>query len=135
AMPEFSICIPAYKSRFLRECIQSILRQTTIGFELIILNDCSPEPVKELVHEFHDSRIRYYENEENAGALRLTDNWNRCLQLATGKYVIIMGDDDRLQPDYLEEFGRLIGRHPGLDVYHCRSTIINDAGEPLQLTP
>lgn len=134
-MPEFSICIPAYKSRFLRECIQSVLRQTTTGFELIILNDCSPEPVKEIVQEFHDIRIRYYENEENTGALRLTDNWNRCLRLATGNYLIIMGDDDRLQPDYLEEFSRLIGGYPGLDVYHCRSTIINDAGEPLQLTP
>jgi len=134
-MPEFSICIPAYKSRFLRECIHSILQQTITGFELIILNDCSPEPLKEIVQEFNDSRIRYYENERNVGAERLTDNWNRCLQLATGNYLVIMGDDDRLQPDYLDEFTRLIGRFPALDVYHCRSTIINDTGEALQLTP
>ncbi|MGK6353113.1 glycosyltransferase family 2 protein [Parapedobacter sp. DT-150] len=134
-MPKFSVCIPAYKSRFLQECIQSILAQSIADFELIILNDCSPEPVAQLVAAFTDSRIRYHENERNVGAVRLTDNWNKCLALAEGEYLVMMGDDDRMAPDYLEEFSALIATYPGLAVYHCRSLVIDDRGQPRQLTP
>ena len=134
-MPKFSVCIPAYKSRFLEECIRSILEQTVSDFELIILNDSSPEPVKDIVHAFTDTRIRYNENERNVGAVRLTDNWNKCLALAKGEYIVIMGDDDRMEPGYLEEFAVLIASDPDLDVYHCRSLVIDDRGSPVRLTP
>jgi len=134
-MPKFSVCIPAYKSRFLAECIQSILAQSVGDFELIVLNDCSPEPVSQLVGSFDDVRIRYYENEHNVGAVRLTDNWNKCAALAQGEYLVMMGDDDRMEVDYLEEFTRLMDDYPGLDVYHCRSVVIDDEGRPLALTP
>ncbi|WP_028296514.1 glycosyltransferase [Olivibacter sitiensis] len=133
--PRYSICIPAYKSRFLRECIQSILAQRYTDFELIILNDCSPEPVKRIASNFKDGRIRYEENDKNVGAVRLVDNWNKCLQMAKGEFIMIMGDDDMLASDYLDEFEKLIQSYPALDVYHCRSTIINSKGEPVMLTP
>ena len=134
-MPKFSVCIPAYKSRFLEECIRSILAQSVGDFELIVLNDGSPEPVAEIVHTFEDSRIRYEENDHNVGAIRLTDNWNKCVALAQGEYLVMMGDDDRMAVDYLEVFMQLIDDYPDLDVYHCRSLVIDDQGQPLQLTP
>ena len=134
-MIEFSICIPAYKEEFLKECIQSILQQSLQDFELIILNDCSPASVEEIVATFHDERIRYFKNERNVGAVKLVDNWNKCLGLARGEYLVIMGDDDLLEPDYLEEFSDIISAYPNLDVYHCRSKIINDEGETLMLSP
>lgn len=134
-MPKFSICIPAYKSRYLEACIQSILAQSVPDFELIVLNDCSPEPVRAIVDSFIDNRIRYVENETNVGGLKLVDNWNKCLSLAEGEYIMVMGDDDRLETDYLEEFLRLIADYPDLNVYHCRSLIIDDEGAPIQLTP
>src|SRR5690606_13198643 len=120
---------------FLAECIQSILQQSITDFELIILNDCSPQPVKQIVAGFSDTRIRYFENEKNVGAVRLTDNWNKCLSLATGVFTMIMGDDDRLEPDYLETFSALISTYPELSVFHCRSVVIDEAGNPLSLTP
>lgn len=134
-MPKFSICIPAYKTRFLAECIQSILQQSVTDFELIILNDCSPEPVRQIVAGFKDTRIHYFENERNVGAVQLTDNWNTCLSRAKGEFIMMMGDDDRLTVDYLSEFEGLIANYPNLDVYHCRSLIIDDGGNPLMLTP
>ncbi len=134
-MTNYSICIPAYKSKYLKECIESILNQTVSDFELIILNDCSPEPVKEIVTTFEDPRIRYFENEKNVGSLDLVDNWNKCLSYAIGEFVIIMGDDDILRPDYLEEFSTLISNFPALDVYHCRSLVIDDLGTEVMLTP
>src|SRR5690606_5931793 len=103
-MTKFSICIPAYKEEFLKECIQSILQQSLQDFELIILNDCSPAPLEEIVGTFDDPRIRYFKNEHNVGAVKLVDNWHKCLGLAIGDYVVIMGEDDLLEPHYLGEF-------------------------------
>ncbi|MBD8490038.1 glycosyltransferase [Echinicola sp. CAU 1574] len=132
---KYSICIPAYKSKFLKECIESILDQTVKDFELIILNDCSPQPIEEVVTHFDDPRIQYHKNQSNVGALNLVDNWNKCLSLAKGEYIVIMGDDDLLEPDYLEEFSRMISQYPDLNVYHCRSQIIDDNGDTRLLTP
>ena len=115
--------------------MDSILGQSFQDLELIILNDCSPEPIEQIVSGFQDSRIRYYKNEKNVGALKLVDNWNKCLSLCSGEYMVIMGDDDLLEPDYLEEFSRLIASFPDLEVFHCRSKIINDDGETIMLTP
>lgn len=134
-MVKFSICIPAFKSSFLQECIESILAQSIVDFELIILNDCSPQPVEEIVKRFTDPRIRYFSNEKNVGAFHLVNNWNKCLSLATGEFFLIMGDDDLLHPKYLLEFSRLIEKFPHLNIFHCRSKIINDAGETVRLTP
>lgn len=134
-MVKYSICIPAYKSKFLKECIQSILSQTLGDLELIVLNDCSPEPIEEIVSQFEDNRITYTKNSSNVGSLNLVDNWNKCLSMAHGEYIMIMGDDDLLEPDYLEEFSKLIAKYPELDVYHCRSKIIDDDGNTVMLTP
>jgi glycosyltransferase involved in cell wall biosynthesis len=132
---QFSIAIPAYKSTFLKECIESVLKQTVTDFELIIVNDCSPQPIDEIVSQFTDSRISYFKNEKNLGAEGLVTNWNNCLAKATGNFFIMMGDDDTMQPDYLEEFNKLLNKFPALDVYHCRTVIIDDKSAPIALTP
>ena len=131
----FTIVIPAYKSQFLEECIASILSQTISDFELIIVNDCSPQPVEEIVKKFTDPRIKYSRNESNIGAEHLVTNWNNALILANGKFFMMMGDDDRLEHNYLEEFIKLIDKYEDLDVYHCRSKIIDENSTPFKLTP
>ena len=131
----FTIVIPAYKSQFLEECITSIISQTLSDFELIIVNDCSPQPVEEIVKKFTDPRIKYSRNESNIGAEHLVTNWNNALKLANGKFFMMMGDDDKLEPNYLEEFSKLIDKYKDLDVYHCRSKIIDENSIPFKLTP
>jgi glycosyltransferase involved in cell wall biosynthesis len=133
--PLFSVCISAYKSKFLYDAISSILNQTYSEFELIILDDCSPNPISEVIGQFSDIRISYIKNEVNVGAENLVHNWNKCLQLANGEYIIMMGDDDILKPNYLEVFKNLIIRYPMLDIYHCRSEIIDENSKTVMLTP
>lgn len=130
----FSIGIPAFKSKFLDECLRSILNQTYPHFELIIINDCSPEPLEAIIHAYKDDRILYSKNEKNTGAEHVVVNWNKCLFKAKGDFFILMGDDDMMEPDYLKEFVRLIDRYPDLDVYHTRTCIINEASQPTGLT-
>ena len=126
---KFSITIPAYTQRYLYEAIASCLAQTYKDFELIIVDDASPEDLKSVVDMFQDDRIRYYRNEKNCGALNVVDNWNICLEYAKGDYVICMGDDDKLLPNCLEEYSKLMDKYPGLNIYHGMTEIINEHSE------
>ncbi|MFA6832241.1 MAG: glycosyltransferase, partial [Bacteroidaceae bacterium] len=65
---KFSITVPAYKAQFLKECIDSILAQTYQNFELIIVNDNSPQNLEHIVSKYHDERIHYYKNKIGFGA-------------------------------------------------------------------
>lgn len=134
-MIRFSIAIPAFKTKFLSDCISSILQQSYSAFELIIVNDKSPQPVKSIVDTFEDPRIRYYENDFNIGAYNLVNNWNKCLSYASGDYFVMMGDDDMMEPNYLKEFAMLIERYPDVNVLHCRTLIMDENGRPRMLTP
>ncbi|MDM8155836.1 glycosyltransferase family 2 protein, partial [Bacteroides gallinaceum] len=130
---KFSVTIPAYKAKFLKECIESVLAQTYKDFELIIVNDASPEDLTSIVQSFDDPRIRYYINETNCGALNVVDNWNKCLSYATGEYIICMGDDDKLKPNCLQIYNALIEKYPDLDVYHGWTEIINEKSETIDI--
>ena len=129
---KFSIGIPAYKAKYIQECINSILAQSYSDFELIIVNDASPEDIDGIVNTFTDSRIRFFTNEQNYGAERVIENWNKCLSLARGEYFLLMGDDDVLAPTYLETFYKVINCHPNYNVFHCQTIIIDSNGIKIQ---
>ena len=131
---KFSVGIPAYKGKYLKECVESILSQVYADFELIIVNDASPENLDKIICGFTDKRIRYYKNERNFGAVNVVDNWNKCLSYAVGEYFVLMGDDDTMEPNYLEEFANLIEKYPDCGVYHCRVKIIDDQSDFISLT-
>lgn len=123
---KFSLTIPAYKARYLRDAIVSCISQTYENFELIIVDDASPENLRAIVDQFDDCRIRYYRNAKNCGAACVYDNWNICLSYCTGDFVICMGDDDCLLPNCLADYAQLIGQYPNLDVYHAMTEIIDE---------
>ena len=123
---KYTIAIPAYKSDFLKECIESILNQTFQDFELIIIDDASPYPIREIISQFNDPRISYYRNKTNSGAINVVDNWNKCLSLAQGEYFCLMGDDDIMGCEYLAEINKLIQQFPTVCVFHGRTMEINE---------
>lgn len=130
----FSILIPAYKAAFLKETIDSILSQRYNSFEIVLVNDSSPEDIDSIVKQYNDERIKYYENEKNIGAVDLVDNWNKCLEYAKGDYVICMGDDDKLLTNCLEEYKKLIDKYPGIGLLHGWTEIIDENSVPYQMT-
>lgn len=132
--PTYTVAIPAYKGKYLRDCIASILAQSMADFELIVVDDCSPDDIPGIVGEFPAGSIRYYRNETNTGARNVVDNWNKCLSLARGRFFVLMGDDDMMEPNYLEEFSKLIAQYPNLEVYHCRCKVVDERGRPLFLS-
>lgn len=134
ASTKFSIGIPAYKSKYLKECIDSCLAQTYFNFELIIVNDASPEDIDQITLSYTDTRISYYKNEKNYGAEHVVNNWNKCLQYATGDFFVLLGDDDRMEVNYLEVINELILKYSNLDIYHCRTKIIDEFSQTIMYT-
>ncbi len=60
-----SVLIPVYNGApFLKEALDSILNQTFTDFELILLNDASPDNSEEIIKQYNDDRIRYYRNKK-----------------------------------------------------------------------
>lgn len=131
--PTFSIAIPAFKRSFLHECIQSVLNQTFPDFELIIVNDHSPQNLDEIVCQFSDPRIVYIKNDTGFGAYNISKNWNKCLNMAHGQFFMCIGDDDKLLPDCLEKYMTLLDDYPGFDIYHAGTQLINEQSEVIDL--
>lgn len=132
---KFSIAIPAYKSKFLAKAIESCLRQTYANFELIVVDDCSPEKLEDIVSLYDDSRIRFFRNSQNCGAECVVDNWNICLSYCCGEWIICMGDDDMLMPNCLEKYAEAIDKYPSLDEFHARTRLIDENDLLLKILP
>ena len=130
--PMFSFIMPCYKRQFLRKAIESIITQTYNDFELVVVNDASPENLCEVVDSICDQRLRYEENITNIGGSDLVACWNHCLQFARGEYVILATDDDMIEPTYLEDAVRLIRKYPDVDLLRQGVRKIDPMGEPLE---
>lgn len=130
---KYSFVLPAYKATFFKEAVDSILTQTYKEFELIIVNDASPEDLDSIVKNYSDTRIRYYKNEKNIGGKDLVAQWNHCLEYAQGDYIILASDDDVYHPEYLEKMDVLVNKYPDVNVFRPRIQIINQFGDILEL--
>lgn len=130
----FTISIPAYKRQFLRACIDSVLAQTYQDFEVVIVDDNSPQHLKEIIDDYKgDPRIHYYRNDVGFGGRNVVGNWNKCLEYAQGEFIICMGDDDMLTPSCLANYHALIEKYPNLNIYHTRTEIIDEQAMPIDI--
>jgi glycosyltransferase involved in cell wall biosynthesis len=101
SLPLVSICIPTYRgAATLAATIASVLAQDYPNLEVWVVDDQSPDDTAGVVQSFGDARVHYVRNEHNLGA---QGNWNRCLQLARGKYYKLLPHDDLLAPGALRE--------------------------------
>lgn len=126
-----SFVMPAYKARYIRLAIESIVNQTNPGWELIIVDDCSPEDLKFVVEEFRDERIRYVRNEHNIGGSNLVNQWNHSISFARGEWIVLAADDDVYASTFCEECMRLVEKYPGVDLVRSRVLQIDEQGNPL----
>ena len=97
-----SIIMPSYNTAsFIGESIQSVLAQSYKDWELIIVDDCSPDNTDEVVKPYlSDERIKYIKNDRNSGA---AVSRNRALREAKGKWIAFLDSDDLWMPDKLKK--------------------------------
>ena len=101
--PRVSIIIPIYNAeKFLRECMNSILRQSFTDFEVILVNDGSKDASRQICEEYskQDSRIILI-NQHNAGVDKAR---NAGLAVMRGEFVTFMDSDDWAETDWLQSY-------------------------------
>lgn len=107
--PEISVIVPVYKvEKYLNECIDSVLAQTFTDFELILVDDESPDSCPALCDAAaeKDSRVRViHKTNGGAGAAR-----NAGLDIARGNWIVFMDSDDMAAPKLLETMHRRAGQ-------------------------
>lgn len=99
-MAEITVIVPIYKvEKYLRKCVDSILAQTFTDYELILVDDGSPDGCPQICDEYQtqDARIQVI-HKKNGG---LSDARNAALDIAVGKYITFVDSDDWITPDAL----------------------------------
>jgi len=100
--PKVSIIIPVYNvEKYLRECLDSVVKQTLQEIEIICVNDCSTDDSLKVLKEYteNDKRIIVIDNKENRGAAAAR---NQMLEIASGEYVGFVDSDDFIDPNFYE---------------------------------
>lgn len=128
--PLISIITPTYNTpeKFFREMVDSVLGQTYKNWELIIVDDASPDQsVKQLILEYaeQDNRIKYIflsENHHIAGAT------NEAIKIASGEFISLFDHDDILRPNALFEIASALNIHGNLDfIYTDEDKVIGES--------
>lgn len=128
-MPKISVVVPVYGGeKYLGTCIDSILGQTFKDFELLLLDDGSPDRSGEICDEYarKDGRVRViHKKNEGINATR-----RRGVHETAGEWVAFCDDDDTMEPDALESMYALVGGRrlfqalPSFPTSGCQLTLI-----------
>lgn len=103
------IVIPAYKAKFLPALLESLADQTSKDFSVIVSDDASPDPIRQICRDYSEKlRLRYVRFERNLGGADLAAHWNRSVKLSAAEWVLLPGDDDVLEPTCIEFFWRTL---------------------------
>lgn len=116
---------------FLAEAIDCLLRQTFKDLELIICDNASTDKTEEICREraARDSRVRYYRNETNIGAMK---NFNKVVSLAQGRYFKWAAHDDVHDETCVERCVEILEKEPGVVLVYARAQDIDENGALLK---
>jgi len=127
-MPAVSVVIPVYKAeRYVGAAMQSVLDQTFTDFEVIAVDDGSPDGSFTVLERFSDPRLRIV-RQENRG---LAGARNTGIREARGEIIGLLDADDLWMPRKLELHIAHLHSNPAVGVSFCHSALIDDDGRPL----
>lgn len=98
--PLVTIAIPTYNRAdgYLREALESALAQAYEHLEIVVVDNASQDATPDYVGSIDDTRLRYIRNPKNLG---VNGNFNACIDNARGEYVLVLHDDDSIDPDFI----------------------------------
>ncbi len=130
-LPLVSILIPTYnRAAYLRIALESALAQTYPNIEVVVLDDASTDATPEVVRSFQeqDKRVLYVRNHLNRG---LVANWRQGVEIAQGDFFCFLGDDDALEPAFVEALMRPLQKDASLVLAFCDHWIMDAQGQRL----
>lgn len=129
--PKVTVLIPVYnREQYVATAIESILAQSFIDFELLLIDDGSTDGSVEILRCYTtDPRVRLVCNEHNLG---IPKTRNRGIDLARGEYVAMLDSDDWAYPRRLEKQVAFLDRHRDFAVVGAWATEMNEKGRSLR---
>ncbi|MET0967990.1 MAG: glycosyltransferase, partial [Tardiphaga sp.] len=110
----FSIVIPCLnRNKLVSEAVQTVLKQNYTNFDICVFDNASKVPLAHTLRQFNNAHIRIERSEE---VLPVTQSWNRALDMASGEYVTLLGDDDGLLPNFFARINSLADAFGNPDV-------------------
>lgn len=126
-----TIIITYYNFKYFRETLQSLVNQTNKDFKVFVGNDKSPDDPFEIINEFQDLLdLTYIKFDENVGGKDLTKQWIRCLDFITTEWFLILGDDDLLHKNAVDEFYKTKKGTSDFNVFRFSIQRIDNFGKP-----
>ncbi len=133
APPLVTVAMPVYNAgRYLRLAVLSIVKQTFTDWELLIIDDGSTDNALQDIIDIDDVRIRILRDGVNKG---LAARLNECIDLARGKYIARMDQDDVSYPERFERQIDTLKKDPLLDMVATRALAISSDDEAISLFP
>jgi glycosyltransferase involved in cell wall biosynthesis len=124
-VPHISVIIPLYnKEKYVKRAIDSVLTQSYMDFEVIVVNDGSTDNGPEIVRQIHDTRIRLID-QKNAGVSAAR---NRGIREAKSTLMAFLDADDEWMPEFLAIIMRLRTGYPGAGAYATAHRIAKGNG-------
>lgn len=130
--PYISIIMPVYKSEdYLQMSVESVLRQTFTDFELLLVDDQSPDNSGAICDEYaqKDNRIKVLHLAENGGAGNAR---NEAMKVITGKYLCFIDADDYVDEDMLQKLAEAVAEFPAkVVVFGLVEEYLTKEGDPI----
>lgn len=133
--PRVSVIMAVYNGeRFLAEAIESILNQTLLDFEFIIVNDASTDNTEAIVRTYleKDSRIKLINNDVNS---ERSVSRNKGIEMSSGKYISVIDADDICLPEKLEKQVQFLDAHQDVGLVGTAFYSIDEKGKELSFHP
>ena len=124
---KFSIVIPVYNvEKYIDKCLNSILNQTYSNFEVIIVNDGSPDNSQNIIDKYvkSDNRFKSY-IKSNGG---LSDARNYGVKYCSGDYLLFVDSDDYVENNCLDKINEALIANNDIDVIKIKINIVDDSG-------
>jgi glycosyltransferase involved in cell wall biosynthesis len=128
--PLYTIIMTSYNhARFIGPAIESVLAQTLPDWELLIVDDVSPDNSWEVITSFHDPRITAIRHETNRGG---SAAYNTAYARARGEFIACLDCDDMFYPEKLQRQKEFFDSHPEIDICGTYITNIGTNDEQLE---
>lgn len=127
--PLVCICIPAYNAeKTIAATLRSVLGQTYTKLVVQVVDNQSSDNTIGIVESFNDPRLVLHRNPVNLGG---EGNFNRCIELATGKYTAIYHADDIYEPDTVAAQVKFLEAHPQAAAVFTEALLIDETGREI----
>ena len=106
---KYSILLPTKNGgKYLEHCINAVLNQNYKNIELVISDNANNDETPDIIRKYQDDtrlisvRLKHQ--------VSVTENWNNVLNLASGDYILMLGDDDLLFPESISKLDKIINQ-------------------------